>query len=138
MNRCRIEWTTNWWKNIFDIRFATSTSGRNTEVWRTGWNVVIHSIWLFLPYSDVIEKRQIYRFVEQLNLYRLVYNSISLEKQIEEKIENIIVVSHLFLWKIGEKWPYRAEFHSSYPRSRMFWKKVLYMNRCRIKRATNW
>ncbi len=39
----------------------------------------------FWPYTDFIEKRQIYRFVEQLNLYRFVYGSILLEKQIKEK-----------------------------------------------------
>jgi hypothetical protein len=43
-----------------------------------------------------MEKRQIYRFVEQFNLYRFVYDSILLEKQIKEKVRNIIVVYHTY------------------------------------------
>jgi hypothetical protein len=47
------------------------------------WSYIVFDF--FWPYTDIIEKRQIYRFVEQLNLYRFVYNSILLEKQIEGK-----------------------------------------------------
>jgi hypothetical protein len=80
---------------IFDLRPVHLVEILKFDEQAEMWLYIVFDF--FLPYSDVIEKRQIYRFVEQLNLYRLVYNSISLEKQIEEKIENIIVVSHLFL-----------------------------------------
>jgi hypothetical protein len=52
----------------------------------------------FRPYFDVVERRHLYSFVEQIKLYRLVYDSILMEKKSKETKPKgkKLIFSHLF------------------------------------------
>jgi hypothetical protein len=89
MIRCRIRWATKWCVLFFGNSFLSQVFSQNTEISMKSYRLKKHYFLTFsLPYM-IEEKCHIHSFVEQMKLYRLVYNSIKNIKNCKEKYSQI-------------------------------------------------
>ena len=83
--RCRIKWATKWRIDFFGNRLLTGSFNRYIEKWTDFCEVEKTVFLVFRFYIGVDERCHIYSFVEQVKLYRMVYDLVFNSNKFFEK-----------------------------------------------------